>query len=1369
MSRSRSYCFLFVTLLLLIHVPSLMAQRGTSRLEGTVKDSSGSIIAGASVTAKNQETNIGTEVFTSEAGTYVFPALPAGTYTVTVELPGFKRASVEHLKLDVAATQVHNFTMEVGQIQETVSVTATGVAPIQTTTSDIADTVQGETIRLLPLNGRNPLELIALNAGIAGNRQMSERGSAASQGTNYAGLGANGARAVSNAVYLDGVDITNSEFGTGSGIAVGTEISQSVDAIGEFRVISANPTAEFGKNSGLQVEIITRSGTNDLHGSLYHFHRNTVLNANDFFNNSLGIDKPKLIRNQFGGTLGGPVMLPWLYKGKNRTFFFFNYEGFRERQGSIVERTVLTPEARQGIFRYNTKGPNSTGLVDPVTGQVLSQFAGQIATFDPAALDKSRWDGVGKDASGVVDRYIKLMPLPNFYGNPGGARDGLNLASYRFNAPDPDDRDNLVAKVDHVINSKHSTSVRYSHGFLTRLADLEPYPGLPTRTRDEFQRGVAINLISNLTSNITNEFRFGFSRNRREFTSQLRPGDIIIDCNSSFDCLGTTNPDLTGEPSSTARQTLQFTNNLSWAKKNHLFKGGLTVRTNPLNRRQNNNQINLDFNTEPRNQQNATVDLGQLFGTPAIPVHTNDRIPSANFFNFITGRVGGVIATFNAADIETWGGFGSARVRGFRQREWGLFFQDDWRFSRKLTLNLGVRYELFEVPYEVNSFYTTPINRNLLDPQIDVNLVAPPIEFGAIGPKNGVPIYPGDNRNFAPTVGFSYDPFGDGKTAIRAAYRISYDKLFTATIDTIDVNAPGLTFDSVINGDTLRNTGIFNVPAPGGLNAGQPMTPRLANIKGTSVGGIPLNGSFDLAKFLAAIRSAGGNLPEAPLGIITETRTSASPYQFSRDFYTAYGQTWSLSIQREIMRGTVLEARYLGRKGTGEYLGLPANEFRAPASYRKEIAELQYLLTGGALGFKPGNLPSGFQEGSALTIAQLFGTSPTNANSYSQFVKGLLDAYAFQNFPLLYPFFLAGTNSFDNAVASNIARNDYVSTLATIDNSTAQHTDAFYRSVPTTAVPSGKGLNSLPADRQPSADPRGRFGALPIIVGIQSNIFRPNPQFLNGPRATGNSAWSSYHAFQLQLQRRFHQGLQFQVNYTWAKNLDVTSVSQPTGQDVISFYSIGGDYSYSDNDVTHNFKTNFIWDVPLGRNRKWLNSMNPVLERVLGGWQVASYIEAATDFPMNIAVNGRDRTAPASTGGIRPSWVQGFEHDKEVSRIGNVTRTATGVSYFKPSDFDGIMTRTLIGNLGNVPRNYWRGPGFFNVDMTVAKLFPIKEQKVIEFRAEFFNLLNKVNFANPVLNADQGPYVDLSKPDAGAIISSLGNPRLIQFALKFRF
>ena len=1368
----RTFCSVGAgTLLVLMLASDVLAQRGMSRLEGTVKDSSGAFVAGASVIAKNEETGVAHEAFTNEAGLYVFPAIPPGYYTVATELKGFKRVAVEHLKLDIAATHVQHFTLEIGELTETVAVTAAGAAPIQTTTSEIGGTVQGATIQQLPLNGRNPLELIALEAGIAGTQAMSQRGSDADNGNNQAGLGANGARAVNNAVFLDGVDITNSENGTGQGIQTGTNISQSVDAIGEFRVISANPTAEFGKSSGMQIEIVTRSGTNEPHGSLYEFHRNTALNASEFFNNSLGVAKPKLIRNQFGGTFGGPVYIPKLYNGKNKTFFFVNYEGFRERQGAIQEQVVMTQEARNGLFRYNTKGPNSTALVDPTTGQVRPQYAAQIGTMDVPTLDKTRWDGIGKDQSGIIDAYLKATPMPNFYGSPGGGRDGLNYASYRFNAPQPDDRSNVVAKVDHVIGTRHNLSVRYSHGQLTRLNALEPFPGLGGQSREEAQRGVSINLISNLTSTVTNEFRFGLSRNVRQVTSVIQPGNMLIDCGSTFDCTGTTNPYLTNEPSLTARQTVQFTDNVSWAKGRHLFKGGFTVRTTPLNTIAWSNQLNMDFNSEPRNEQNAVVDLPQLFGG-AVPIDAADRIPAANFFNFTLGRIGGSYVIVNAADPNQWGVAGSVRERGFRQREWGLFFQDDWRMSQKLTLNLGLRYELYEVPYEVNSFFTAPLNRKLLDPQNNPGKEYPPVTFGAIGPKNGIAIYPGDHNNFAPVIGFSYDPTGKGKTAIRAAYRVSYDKLFTATIDEIDRNAPGLRYTSAMNGETIKNAGIYKRLAPGGLNAGLPMTPRLTDLKGTFLGGTQLNGPFDLLHYLTTPVTGGGNLPAAPLGLISETRNSDSPYEFQSDLRTAYGQSWSLSIQHEIMRGTVIEVRYLGRKGIKEYMGLPSNEVRMPPAILSEVQKLQYLLTGGTLGIAPASLPSGFTKGKALTIAQLFGTTPNNATNYSQFVKGQYDAYAFQNFPNLYPFFLAGTGGFDSTLSGSIARNDFVSSCATLDNTTSIHENPFILSVPATAVPSGKGLNPIPPDRLPAVNSRGYFGAMPIIVGIQQNSFRPNLQWINGPRVTMNAGWSNYHALQFQIQRRFYQGLQFQGNFTWAKNLDVTSASNPTGQDASAYFCRACDYSYSDNDLRRDFKANTIWDVPIGKNRKWLKTMNPVLDKIIGGWQMAGNLEYASSFPINVAMNGNDRTAPPSTGGIRPDWAEGYVHNADNSQIGGLQRTSDGIYWFRASDFNGVLQRTLIGKLGNVPRNYWRGPTYFNADMTFVKSFPIREQKVLDFRAEFFNVLNHTHFAEPDLNSPRGNYVDLinlTSTDAGKIIDTIGNPRLVQFALKFRF
>ncbi len=1355
-----------------------LAQRGGGRLEGRVTDSSGGVIPGVAVVAMNLETGVARETVSDDSGYYSFPALQPGAYSVTAEIEGFKKTNVLRVKLEIAATVTLNLVLEVGQLTEEVVVSGQGLL-IQTTTSDIANTVDETTVKTLPLNGRNALELVQLQAGVAGTQAQAERGSASDQDRNVAGLGANGARAVNNAIYQDGVDITNSEFGASGnanaeqfGIGQGTDLSVSVDAIQEFRVISLNPTAEFGKNSGLQIEIITKSGTNDFHGSLYEFHRNDVLNANRFFNNLQGIEREKLLRNQYGGSVGGPILLPG-YNGRNKTFFFFNWEGFKERRGESVERTVLTQEARSGVFRYNLDGPNAPSLVDPVTGQPLPGT--HIASFNAADQDRCCWEGIGADTSGAVARYIGLTPLPNFFGNPGSSRDGLNLASYRFNASNPVDRENWVIKIDHLLNDNNSLNGRYSHGTATNLNNLAPFPGLPGRNRDEEQNGISLGWISTLGPTTINDVRVGLSRNTRLLSSSiLSPGEIVLDCDNAFDCLGIENPDQTGEANFVARQTLQISDTFAHKFGEHDLKFGYTFRSNPLNVQQFNRQINIDFNSEPRNEQGARLDLDLLLdgiASNGIPINSNDRIPAANFFNFITGRVGGVLSTVNAISTEQWGNFGSGRIRGFRQREHSWFVQDTWRVRPNLTVNLGLRHEIFLVPFEVNSFYTQPSSRNLLATQVippgsacnsfgvadELNSCEQPdILFSAVGPKFGTQIYPDDYNNFAPVVGFSWDPFGKGKTALRASYRISYDKIFTATLNTLDASAPGLSTDSVINSDALRDAGVTNFTAPGGAFAGQPRGPRLSDLNGTSVGGITLNGPFNLEDFLV---TPGVNIPDAPLGFVSHTRTSGGPSQFTSDFSTAYAQSWSLSLQHEIFKSTSFEARYIGRKGVKEYLGLPANEFRASAEFTSQVQQLQYLLTGGELGLRPAVLPNGFQEGSPLLISDLFGTTPNTAGDISQFSPGAFDAYASSQFSLLYPFFLAGRNSFDTSISSAILRNDWVSTLANFDNSTVFHSNSFLTSA---------GLNPCPPGRDPN---RNSFGCLPIIVGIPEDFFRATTQFLNGPRVTGNAASSDYHALQLELTRRFSEGLQFQFNYTFSKNLDITSVSQPTGQDVIFFQCVRCDRSWSDNDLTHDFKVNWVWELPFGRNRRFGSGMNPLLNHVAGGWTVAGFLSISSDFPMNIAVNGRDRTAVASTGGIRPSFAEGVSY-QDVKDIGRVQRRGDGVFYLDPSQFEGLLTRTLIGRLGNVPRNLFRGPGFSNVDLLLAKSFDLSrvgEGVALDFRAEFFNLLNHANFANPSLNSDRGPYVDLSNPDAGRIIDTLGNPRLIQFALKLRF
>jgi hypothetical protein len=1328
----------------LLTVASLSAQQSGGKLEGTVRDSQGLVVPAALVVATNQATNVAQESYANEAGLYIFPSLPPGKYTVSAEISGFRKFEVTDFVLEVATTKTLNFTLSVGQISEVVTVKSDAVQQVQTSTSDLGDVVFERKIKDLPLNGRLPIELIFLQAGMAGNNRQSSTG----------GLSANGSRVHSNSLSMDGVDITNSELGTGStsGIQIATDITPSVDVIEEFRLITGNPGAEFGRVSGFQVEIATKSGTNQFHGSLYEFYRGTVLNANRFFNNASAtpIRRPPLLRNQFGGTIGGPVRLPWLYNGKDRTFFFFNYEGMRQSESVAVNRTVLTQAARNGIYRFITSGvtrnpdtgatltANSRVVVDPVTGQIRPGVEG-IQTLDMIDAEKRFFDGIGADSTGLSKKFIDATPLPNDYALTG---DGLNTAGFRWNAPAITQQDLYTFKIDHVLNPNHTLSLRGSYGRLDRDGDtinsvFAPFPDGTARVRWEDQSGFGFNFTSRLKPTLTNEFRIGLSRNLRLFSYTIeQPGTLAVTPGNPGAILFT-NPFIIDELQKTPRQTFSIEDSLSWVKGGHAFKAGFEFRSTPLNQVTADNRITLNFSSSQTGTGGAQVNLPQLFGNPTgpNPIPTANSAAAGDLFNLLTGRIGANEAFFNAISEDAFGPLGTGKTRGFRQRDWGGFFQDDWKIRKSLTLNLGIRYDWFQVPWEVNSFYVLSKNRYLLDTQLSPGLPHVPLDFARVGPEFGNQIFANDLNNFGPVVGFSWDPWGSNKTAIRGSYRVSYDKIYSRTLDTIETRSPGM------NGAGQLNAGQLAALFPLTNAFGMPRTARLADLvssptqAGVSVG----SGSINLSDALDITKT------QKPLAAVPNTRIDFSPSDYEKSLVSPYSQSWSFGLQREIMRNTIIEVRYVGRKGAKEFGGLPANQFRAPADILSGLQTVRGLLalTNAEAFAKAGlPLPSGLNPNAQITISQLYGTTPVNATSLSQYMPGALAGLAPQS---LYNLFLAGNSTFDSDVETRIRNNNLANIIAQFDTSTNFHSNAFLSSA---------GMNPMPA----GADPRGW---LPLAVGLPDNAFRPNIQFLNGPRVASNGFYSSYHGFQTQINRRFYNGLQAQANYTFAKNLDITSTTQPTGQSVIDYFDRNADKGPSANDVTHDFKANFIYELPFGPRKRFGSSNGGVLGQVIGGWQVSSIIEVASSFPLADGIR-YDSQSSSWGGGTRPDFVPGKEIDGSVNSIGSVRRDAQGrVIYFTEDDFQGLFQRPQLGTIGTVPRNLLRGPGYWDVTVGVLKNFRIAEGKEIQFRGEFFNIFNHVNFGDPNANLESGSF--------GQITTQRGDPRIIQLALKFYF
>jgi len=1324
--KQLTMCCLAVAFLLACNL--VIAQQSGAKLEGVVRDAQGLVIPGVMVVAMHQLTNVSTETYTSEAGLYVFPYLSPGLYTVTAELSGFKKASVKDFQLEVASTKTANFTLAIGEITETVSVTAQSVQQIQLSTSDLGNVISSKQILELPIMSRRAIDLVMMEPGMSG-------------------LSAMGARSGFNSLSMDGVEITSSELGTSSTLSIATDVTPVVDTIEEFRVITGNPSAEYGRESGFKVEIATKSGANELHGSVYEFFRGRILNANGFWSNAnpLTAERRSLTRHLYGGTIGGPVMIPWIYNGKNRTFFFFNYDATRQSQDVNLTRSVLTKEMRQGLYRFITpnvtKNPdtgafltqNERVVVDPRTGNIRPGVVG-IQPLDMINNDKLYYDGIGADQTGLIKKLTDMTPLPNEFSVEFGTGDGLNTAGYRWRAPAYQYNDLFTLKIDHTVTQNHTLSFRANWGNVDAHGDTvnDTYKPFPASTynpqRLEAQSGFSFSFISRLKPTLTNEFRIGLTRNKREFPQTISvPGTLTIS-------MPTTNPVYWRNLFISARQTEQLTDNVTWVKGKHAIRFGYTMHYLPLNRNSSALNIGTDFSASTSSLGGSLVNLSQLFGGIAIPIPSANQTGAGQLFNWVTGRFGATWANFYAATDDEFGPLGTGRNRGFRSKDYGLFFQDDWKIMPRLTLNLGVRWDFFPAPYEVNSFFVLP-DRSLIAPQLDPTLPSPPVGFVPVGPKYGTKIFNNDLNNFAPVVGFSWDPFGDNKTAIRASYRISYDHFLSTTLGDVESSIPGLYAEGSTNAETMARTlGLVNA-------FGLQRNPRLIDLLpiytyiDTHVG----SGKVDLRSWVDVTKT------QKPLAPIPNTRQSLSPGQFEENLVNPYSQSWSFGIQREIMRNTVVEARYVGRKGTKEYAGLSSNQFRAPAELIQGLRDLQGLLNmtyaqAYAKAVLP--IPSGVNPDALTVIKDFYGSTLNNsATNISQWTPGRLQSIKPAS-QILFNFMLAGNNTFDSSIETNMRNNNLPTTLGQMDASGPYYGNSFLISAGFKPVPTG-------------TDSRGW---LPQAIGLADNTFRPNPQFLNGPRLTSNAAYSNYHGMMAIFRRRFFNGLQAEFNYTLSKNIDITGTNNPVGLSVRDFFQRNADKSISGNDTTHDVEYNAIYELPFGPG-KWLGSgTSGWLAKLIGGWQVSAiggfYTGGAT-----YAYYGNNSSGYQSNDvpDVKPSVTM-------TSKTGKVyLNDLRQFYYFTPTEMDeikGMFQKSQLGTIGNAPRDWIRSTGGWDLDLGATKNLYFTESVYMQFRGEFYNAFNHMN--------PGGPNTNMESTSFGRITGGSGG-RVIQIAMKFFF
>jgi hypothetical protein len=841
---------------------SAHSQRITGSLGGTVHDPTGAVVPGATVQIENTGTTATLQLMTDEAGRFMAPSLTPGEYQVTIDAKGFKRAERKGLTLDVDQTINLDLALEVGESTESVVVTAEPPL-VESQSSDMGQIVSARSIDNLPLNQRNPFSLIMLTPGVTG-----------SVGSTFTGLqfNVNGGRSGTTDVLLDGIPSAPPTDDYKS-----LSIFPSVDAVAEFKVQTSNFSAEFGLTGGGVINVIYKSGANDVHGSAYDFLRNSDLDANSFFSNRSGVALPSFKRNQFGFSLGGPVYLPKLYNGrKYKTFFFTDYEGLRQGTASTTLTTVPTAAERTGNFSADTTSAGKPITIYDPTNYTVSNGTYTRVAFPGNIIPTNRFDAVAKN----VEQYY---PLPDITGT-----NGTQINNYYAAGTAPYNIDQYDLKFDQILSDKQRFSIRWSIRNPTSIpATLFPSNiaiAQNAATNKQDALGGAVDYVYSASPTDVLEFRYGISR-------------IVYGVSTRADGF---NPTQLGFPSYLAAQAnaltfpgFEVSGYIGVGDGSQLSLGGLGMMSQiwALSNTKVFSRHTLKFGVETRLLANDVDQMGRSTGdfsfaatlTQGPNALTASSTAGDPFASFLLGLGSGTV-THNFKIVDTISHY------------WAGYVQDDWKATDRLTLNLGLRYDLFLPRTERHNRetyldFTDP--SPLAGPAGLPNLKGGLAYVGVNGaPRSQNPTY---CTNFAPRVGFAYQL--SKKLVVRVGAGLFYTDSPAEAAATI--NPTGWRTDSSYVGtaDGVTPYNYLSNPFPGGSF-------------------LPVSGNS--------------------LGLLTSVGTSiAAPQRWSP---TPYSENWDFDVQYELPGEWMVDAAYVASHGVD--LTTTGQDNQLPASYMSMGSQL---------------------------------------------------------------------------------------------------------------------------------------------------------------------------------------------------------------------------------------------------------------------------------------------------------------------------------------------------------------------------------------------------------------------------------------------
>jgi hypothetical protein len=1245
------FCVLLLVFVLTGH---RTAAQATSSVTGVVTDSTGAVVVGASVTLANSAIGFSAATKTNDSGAYEFVNVPPGEkYSLTFAKDGFQTFTVDKVSLAVGTKETRDARLAIGSTTQIVEVTATGEVTLDTSDAAIGATIDPQRVEDLPsLFRTNAVNLLALQPAVESTGSDAQNGAVA------------GSRADQSNITLDGLDINDQRFQP----AFRTVGNAPIDSISEVSAVVLGNDASFGKSAGAQLEMVTKSGSNDFHGSASDFNRTTDLAANDYFNNLSGVPRPPLIRNQFGGDLGGPIM-------KNKLYFFFDYLGLRQTESQQIENVVPLDALRNGELNYinnggagNTNGCSAASTIASQPACISTLTSAQVLALDPLTA------GPDMDlVSLLASRYPK--------SNTTAFGDGVNTGGFIFNSPIKRVDNTYVGRLDYNVTPNQRLFARATWDrSVDGNTNAGAFPGDPAPLKSEVDhsRSWVVGHTWTISPTMTNQANVGLTRQILDFPTNFEPTYP----NNFFTTGGLTQPYVRFDGAQSANVPVPEVRDVfSWQRGNHTLQLGADLKPIRVNNSLENSagfyQIGLGGqiqtlgpSVDPITMAPNALRPADIYGTGATLGAGDASQVDAEYdglFPVLLGRYAQTLARYNYNAAGNPFPVGNFQTTGFHYSEFEFFGQDVWKIRSDLTLTYGLRWQYHQVPFEEHgiqanpSIYALPLLGDRIaaaNNGINGNNAVPLVTYNLSGPVNhGSGYYSPEYTDFSPRLGLAYSPsftngflgklFGDRKSSIRAGAGINYDR-----------EQPTLSFEFSQQTFIFANefTGNFGGTDPATALATSPRFQGFAN-------GVPaLVPPGTSTSSLTPNLDANGN----PVGLVGN---GATFFGLNNDLKTPYEISFNLGVQRQLPGDFFLDVEYVGKLGRRLFADGDAAQ---QINFKDPVPNGQTLYA--AFGAVQKQLEQGVQPGS-LTPQQWF-EDEVNASPFIQsFGAGATCAS------------ITGLDC-TNLSAAQISGPWTNGDVSTMDLVLA--------------------IDGL---LQPNTGLLAQTGAAGYY---------------------GNFSSSSYNGLIVTLRKQLSHNLTFDFDYTFAHSIDNVSdvqneANQFTGSgialvcDLRDLHVCRGNSKF---DARHTIAANFVYGLPFGRGQSLLGGAPRWLDEAIGGWKVSGDVIFHTGFPFTTSTGTFpiDFTQDAPPVFVGPS--------SAVSP--NIHVVNGQVQFFSnPTNALGAFQFPFGGGTGNRNILYGPPFANVDMALLKDFPMPWSDRQKLQFRAEAFNVFNHPSFGDP--------------------------------------